>query len=147
MQTFEKGDIAKYVSSSGNMYWGTVRHCFGPNTPSGVLGAPNACILIVNDRIIVNDNLDYIYPIGSEMLIHRSRLTKDMRGIESLIKAKGQRQALANVYEAKTWQSAGLNHGPLGEILSFLGNKVPKGAQGGKRTRRTRRTGAGKRVY
>ena len=129
MKSFQRGDHVKYVSPHGNIYKCTVTHCFGSDAYRGVLSSPNACILIVNQSNITSQS-EYIYPIGSEMLIHKSRLVRD---IVDIINSKAKNQALRNVYESKTSQDSKPGVGPLNTIRSFAGMKVPKGAEGGRR--------------
>ena len=54
-------------------------------------------------------------------------------------KSKGMNQAVRNVFETKTGQSAGPGS-PANLIRGFAGIKVPKGAEGGKRSRKARKT-------
>ena len=55
------------------------------------------------------------------------------------LNSKAKNQALRNVYETKTGQSANPGQGPANLIRSFAGIRVPKGAAGGKRTRKKTR--------
>lgn len=56
------------------------------------------------------------------------------------LNSKAKNQAVRNVYEKKTNQSAAHGHGPANLIRSYAGIKVPKGAEGGSRkTRRLRK--------
>ena len=130
MNTFQRGEHVKYVSPRGNIYKCTVLHCFDANFPySTVLGGPNACSLRVDTSTIISRE-EYIYPVGAEMLIHKSRLVRDLVDV---INSKAKNQALRNVYESKTGQDSRPGVGPLNTIRSFAGIKVPKGAEGGRR--------------
>jgi hypothetical protein len=56
------------------------------------------------------------------------------------LNSKAKNQAIRNVYEKKTGQSAKSGNGPANLIRSYAGIKVPKGAEGGSRkTRRLRK--------
>ena len=55
------------------------------------------------------------------------------------LNSMAKNQALRNVYETKTGQSATPGEGPANLIRSFAGIRVPKGAKGGKRTRKSRK--------
>lgn len=130
MKQFTRGDRVRYVSPRGNIYKGTVKHCFGPDTPSTILGAPNACIFNVEEKKIIDD-VEYEYPIGSERLVHKSRLENDT--LLSMINSKRKSMAVRNVYESMTNQSGKPGNGPANIIRNFSGIRVPKGAQGGRR--------------
>ena len=56
--------------------------------------------------------------------------------ISDVIAKKAKNQAIRNVYEKATGQSAAPGHGPANLIRSFAGITLPKGAQGGKRKTR-----------
>lgn len=75
---FQRGDCVTYVTPTGNIYKGTVTHSFGPNTPRTVVGCPNACIFIVNEATIKPYTVEYSYKIGDDMMVHKSRLVKDI---------------------------------------------------------------------
>lgn len=55
------------------------------------------------------------------------------------LNSKAKNQALRNVYESKTGHSANPGQGPANLIRSFAGIRVPKGAEGGKRSRKLRK--------
>ena len=55
------------------------------------------------------------------------------------LNSKAKNQALRNVYETKTGQSANPGQGPANSIRGFAGIRVPKGAEGGKRSRKLRK--------
>lgn len=126
--TFQRGEKVEYVSGRGNIYKCTVVHCFGPDAYRGVLGGPDACILKVDESKIISGE-EYIYPIGSEMVIHKSRLT---RQLVDVIQSKAKSLAVSNVYESMTGQSGEPGRGPANTIRAYAGIKVPKGV-GGKR--------------
>lgn len=52
------------------------------------------------------------------------------------LNSKAKNQAIRNVYESKTGQSATPGTGPANLIRAFTGVRVPRGAEGGRRTRR-----------
>jgi hypothetical protein len=52
------------------------------------------------------------------------------------LNSKAKNQALRNVYESTTGKSATPGNGPANLIRSYAGIKVPRGAEGGRRTRR-----------
>jgi hypothetical protein len=57
------------------------------------------------------------------------------------LNSKAKNQAVRNVYENKTGQSAKPGNGPANLIRSYAGIKVPKGANGGyKKTRKAKRS-------
>jgi len=57
------------------------------------------------------------------------------------LNSKGKNQAIRNVYESKTGQSATPGTGPANLIRAFTGVQVPRGAEGGKRkTRKMRKS-------
>jgi len=132
---FERGEKVQYVSPRGNIYKCTVVFCFGPDAYRGVLGSPNACRLRVDESKIISDQ-EYIYPIGSEMLIHYTLLT---RQLEDVIQSKAKSLAVTNVYESMTGQTGEPGHGPANIIRSYAGIRVPKGV-GGYKTRKVRKT-------
>lgn len=59
--------------------------------------------------------------------------------ISQMINQKARNQALRNVYEKTTGESAAPGSAPANLIRSFMGIKVPKGAQGGGKKRTTRK--------
>ena len=64
------------------------------------------------------------------------RLLKNNRALNS----RAKNQALRNVYESRTGQGAAPGQGPANLIRKFAGIRVPKGAEGGKRSRKMRKT-------
>jgi hypothetical protein len=132
---FERGEKVEYVSPRGNIYKCTVVFCFGPDTYRGVLGSPNACRLRVDESNIISGE-EYIYPIGSEMLIHYTLLK---RQLEDVIQSKAKSLAVTNVYEKMTGQIGEPGHGPANTIRAYAGIKGPRGV-GGYKTKKTRKT-------
>ncbi len=59
--------------------------------------------------------------------------------INKVINSKARNQALRNVYETITGESATPGLGPANVIRSFADIKVPKGAQGGFKKRKTQK--------
>lgn len=55
------------------------------------------------------------------------------------LNSKATNQAIRNVYESKTEQSAAPGEGPANIIRAFTGVRVPRGAEGGRRTRRMKK--------
>jgi hypothetical protein len=138
--TFQRGEKVEYVSGRGNIYKCTVVHCFGPDAYRGVLGGPDACILKVDESKIISGE-EYIYPIGSEMVIHKSRLT---RQLVDVIQSKAKSLAVSNVYESMTGQSGEPGRGPANTIRAYAGIKVPKGVGGKRKAKATKTTKATK---
>lgn len=130
---FERGEKVEYVSPRGNIYKCTVVFCFGPDTPRGVLGSPNACSLRVDESNIISGE-EYIYPIGSEMLIHYTLLK---RQLEDVIQSKAKSLAVTNVYEKMTGQIGEPGHGPANIIRAYAGIRGPKGVGGKRKARNT----------
>jgi hypothetical protein len=133
--TFQRGEKVEYVSGRGNIYKCTVLHCFGPDAYRGVLGGPNACVLKVDESKIISDQ-EYIYPIGSEMVIHKSRLT---RQLVDVIQSKAKSLAVTNVYEGMTGQSGEPGRGPANTIRAYAGINVPKGVGGKRNSKKARK--------
>lgn len=55
---------------------------------------------------------------------------------KSVMNSRGRNQALRNMYERRTGQSSELGNGPLNIIRAYAGIRPPRGARGGRRTRK-----------
>jgi len=64
----------------------------------------------------------------------------------SAMKSRARNQALRNVYERRTGQSSELGNGPLNTIRAYAGIRPPRGARGGRRTRKAKRKASRRRV-
>jgi len=59
--------------------------------------------------------------------------------LPTTMNSKGRNQALRNAYEIRTGQGAAPGQGPANLIRRFAGIEVPKGSEGGKRSRKLRK--------
>jgi len=83
---------------------------------------------------IINAN-----PYPQQLKDAMSRLLSMLTKFERNINSKAKNQALRNVYQTKTGKNAAPGHGPANLIRKFANIKVPKGAEGGNRSRKRRK--------
>jgi len=82
----------------------------------------------------------YNYPDDlKEATVKLYAILKDKYKISKLMNSKGKNQAIRGLYERTTGESGAPGHGPANLIRQFSGIKVPKRAEGGKRSRKTRK--------
>ena len=85
----------------------------------------------------------YDYPQSLKTALSRLLrvLEAEKRGqFKAVMNSRGRNQALRNIYERRTGQSSELGNGPLNTIRAYAGIRPPRGARGGKRTRKAKRT-------
>ena len=68
-----------------------------------------------------------------------SKLLVLVKRLPTTMNSKGRNQAIRNIYEDRTGQGAAPGQGPANLIRRFAGIEVPKGAEGGKRSRKLRK--------
>jgi hypothetical protein len=138
MDDFQVGDYVKYITSNKNIYKGKITRYYGPNVASTFSSCPNCCSFTVEEAIIKPNTPEYTYPIGSEILVHKKFLVKE---IGHVINSMAKNAAVREIYENKTGTSAAPGNGPANLIRKYAGIELPKGSRGGmrKHSRHTRR--------
>ena len=91
------------------------------------------------DELEIQVDIVNASPYPQQLKNAMSRLLLMVTKIRRNINSKAKNQALRNVYESKTRKNAAPGTGPANLIRNFAGIKVPKGAEGGKRSRKRRK--------
>ena len=130
--TFKPGDKVQWGST--NTFSGTVLNCYEEDWHYNNQTNHNICVVRVDDTEFPTE--DYQIQIGEEVRMPTSWLRNP---VSNAINSKAKRLAVTNVYEKMTGQSGEPGHGPANLIRNYAGIKVPKGAKGGSKKRKTRK--------
>ena len=132
MVEFKAGDKVQWGTT--NTFSGTVLRCYEEDWHYNNQTDHNMCLVRVDDTEFPTE--DYQMQIGDEQRIPTSWLRNP---VSNAINSKAKRLAVTNVYEKMTGQSGEPGHGPANLIRNYAGIKVPKGAKGGSKKRKTRK--------
>ena len=138
-----EGNCYEHIEATRSQYIGGGNHrYFSRNAPRYVgkyiktlrygYGDGGSVIAVFQDGLTEN-RVDYSYEGNTCFIEVRCR-------IESTIKSKALNQTVRNIYERKTGRNSSPGEGPANSIRQFLGVKVPKGAEGGMRSKRSKRS-------